>query len=103
MTVEITFPAENPGPAAPDDAVALLSTVADPVRWAVLQRLAGGQACVCELKQTVPVPGNLLSYHLKVLRGAGLVCSSRRGRWIDYRLAPNAHTLLASALPTAGK
>ena len=29
---------------------------------------------------------NLLSYHLGVLRGAGLVTATRRGRWIDYRL-----------------
>ncbi len=83
------------------DALTMLSTAADPVRWAVLHRLGGGQACVCELRETIPVAGNLLSYHLKVLREAGLVTASRRGRWIDYRLAGGAHALLTSALPTA--
>ena len=89
------------GPAGDPAAMTMLSTAADPVRWAVLRRLAGGQACVCELQETIPVAGNLLSYHLKLLREAGLVTASRRGRWIDYRLAPDAHALLTSALPTA--
>jgi ArsR family transcriptional regulator len=84
-----------------DDAVALLSTVADPVRWTVLKRLADGEACVCELQKSAPVPGNLLSYHLKVLRTAGLVTATRRGRWMDYRLALDAPARLAAALPTA--
>ena len=49
----------------------------------------------------VPVAANLLSYHLKVLRDAGLVTTARRGRWVDYSLAPDAHERLAAALPTA--
>ena len=83
------------------DAVTLLSTLADPIRWTVLHRLAAGEACVCELQKFAPVPGNLLSYHLKVLREAGLVSVTRRGRWMDYRLAPDAQARLAAALPTA--
>jgi ArsR family transcriptional regulator len=82
------------------DGVDLLSTVAEPVRWAVLRRLAAGEACVCELRELVPVAGNLLSYHLRVLREAGLVTATRRGRWMDYQLAPGAHARLAAALPT---
>jgi ArsR family transcriptional regulator len=81
------------------DAVALLQVVADPIRWAVLQRLAERASCVCDLQEHVPVPGNLLSYHLKVLRDAGLVTSARRGRWIDYALVPDALTRLQAALP----
>jgi ArsR family transcriptional regulator len=43
----------------------------------------------------------VLSYHLKVLRDAGLITSARRGRWIDYTLAPDAGARLAAALPVA--
>jgi ArsR family transcriptional regulator len=78
----------------------LLSAVADPVRWTVIRHLARrGTSCVCELQDRVPVATNLLSYHLKVLRDAGLVTSARRGRWIDYTLAPDAAERLAGALP----
>jgi ArsR family transcriptional regulator len=79
--------------------VSLLQVVADPVRWSVLQRLAHGPACVCNLQEHVPVAANLLSYHLKVLREADLVTNSRRGRWIDYALAEDALARLHAALP----
>lgn len=80
--------------------LSVLSAVADPVRWTVLRHLAdSGTSCVCELQDRVPVASNLLSYHLKVLRDAGLVTSARRGRWIDYTLAADAPKRLADALP----
>ena len=47
------------------------------------------------------VAPNLLSYHLRVLREAGLVTASRRGRWIDYALADDALDRLHAALPAA--
>lgn len=83
-------------------AVDLLTAVADPVRWSILRALAANQQCECRLAEHVPIAANLLSYHLKVLREAGLVTSSRRGRWVDYALAADAGERLAAALPTAG-
>jgi len=81
------------------EAVSVLSAVTDPVRWTVLSRLAEAPRCVCDLQEHVPVAANLLSYHLKVLRDAGLVTTSRRGRWIDYALADDALDRLRDALP----
>ena len=80
-------------------AVGLLQAVADPVRWTVLTRLAQSPRCVCDLQEHVPVAPNLLSYHLRVLREAGLVTATRRGRWIDYALANDALDRLSAALP----
>jgi len=79
----------------------VLQAVADPVRWAVLAMLVEAPRCVCKLQEQVPIAGNLLSYHLKVLREAGLVTSSRRGRWIDYALADDAAERMRAALPGA--
>ncbi len=80
----------------------LLACVADPVRLSLLDRLAAlGTRCVCDLQTDPPIPGNLLSYHLKVLRDAGLVTTARRGRWVDYTLAPDALDRLRDALPGA--
>lgn len=81
------------------DAVALLQAVADPVRWTVLDALSEGELCVCKIQERLPIAPNLLSYHLKVLREAGLVTTSRRGRWVDYALADDAAARLRSALP----
>ena len=87
--------------AGSDGRAALLQAVADPIRWAVLDALAQEGRCVCDLLLVVPVPGNLLSYHLKVLREAGLVTAVRHGRRIDYSLADDAHELMRAALPGA--
>ena len=86
-----------------EDAASLLAVAADPIRWRILRRLAAqGTKCVCDLQPDVAVPQNVLSYHLKVLREAGLVTSEKRGRWIDYTLAGDAMERLQAALPVAG-
>ena len=83
------------------ESISLLQAVADPVRWTVLAMLAEAPRCVCKLQEQVPIAGNLLSYHLKVLRDAGLVTTTRRGRWIDYALADDAPARMRAALPGA--
>lgn len=80
-------------------AAGLLTAVADPVRLQLLHLLVGGTRCVCDLQPEPPIPGNLLSYHLKVLREAGLIEGARRGRWIDYSLTDGALDRLRAALP----
>lgn len=75
------------------------SALGDPTRLRILARLSGGERCVCDLLEQIDVAPNLLSYHLKVLREAGLVEASRRGRWVDYRLAGGALEALRAAIP----
>jgi len=79
--------------------LAVLQAVADPVRWTIIHTLAARPSCVCNLQEHVPIAANLLSYHLKVLREAGLVTSEKRGRWVDYALAPDASARMRAALP----
>lgn len=81
------------------EAVGLLVAAADPHRLALLRALTSGPTCVCELQRQVPLPGNRLSYHLKVLREAGLIFGTRRGRWIDYALVEQALDRLRAAVP----
>lgn len=88
--------------ASPEEAAALLAAAADPVRWGILRRLAAqGTKCVCDLQPAEQIQQNKLSYHLKVLRDAGLVTSAKRGRWVDYTLADDALDRLHAALPGA--
>ena len=51
------------------------------------------------LQAEIDIAPNLLSYHLKVLRDAGLVVGTRRGRWIDYTLTDDAQAWVKAALP----
>lgn len=89
-------------PGQQERAIALLGVVADPVRWRLIAELArAGTRCVCDLQPVAGVAPNVLSYHLKVLRQAGLVTSAKRGRWVDYTLSDDAHADLGAALPTS--
>ncbi|MBU1864788.1 MAG: metalloregulator ArsR/SmtB family transcription factor [Actinobacteria bacterium] len=78
------------------------SALGDPIRLRILGELTDGPRCVCELLEEIDIAANLLSYHLRVLREAGLVEASRRGRWVDYSLAPEGFDTLRSAIPAAG-
>jgi ArsR family transcriptional regulator len=60
--------------------------LSDPTRLAILQALSGRTRCVCELGPQLGMAQNLLSYHLKILREAGLVVGRRSGRRIEYRI-----------------
>lgn len=76
------------------------AALADPTRLAILRVLSDAPCCVCDLNEDVPVAANVLSYHLKVLRDAGLVRATRRGRWVDYQLMPSALEGLRAAVPS---
>ena len=77
----------------------LFSSLGDPIRLQILDKLVGCKECVCDLQEAIDIAPNLLSYHLRVLREAGLVAATRRGRWVDYELAPTATEVVAAALP----
>jgi ArsR family transcriptional regulator len=85
----------------PERAAAVFAALAEPARLRIVAVLADGDRCVCDIRSAVPMAGNLLSYHLRVLRDARLIEGTRRGRWIDYRLAPNATALVVAALRDA--
>jgi ArsR family transcriptional regulator len=57
---------------------------------------AGGPAsppagvCVCELQNLYGLAQSKVSYHLKVLREAGLVHETKRGKWSFYALNEGA-------------
>jgi protein-tyrosine-phosphatase/DNA-binding transcriptional ArsR family regulator len=63
---------------APGDAVPTgLRLLADPLRWRLARELAHGDRRVWELAQAVGQRQNLVSYHLRQLRAAGLVSARR--------------------------
>jgi ArsR family transcriptional regulator len=62
--------------------------LSDETRLRVVELLGGGERCVCELQQAIGATQSRLSFHLKVLRDAGLVHDRRAGRWVHYSLRP---------------
>lgn len=66
---------------------ALFSGFADPVRLRLLNLLATGEHCVCDLTEILGLPQSSVSRHLAHLRRARLVETTREGKFAHYRLA----------------
>jgi ArsR family transcriptional regulator len=78
---------------------ARFKALSDPSRVAIVNRLAAAdEVCVCDFVAALDLAQPTISHHLKVLREAGLVESSRRGTWAYYRLVPDAVAELRGAL-----
>ncbi len=76
------------------------SVLADPTRLRLLSLIAAaGEACAaCDLVEPLGVSQPTVSHHLKVLREAGLVESTRQGRWVYYRAVSERLAVLSRAL-----
>jgi ArsR family transcriptional regulator len=66
----------------------LFHALSDETRLAVLEMLRSGERCVCELQDELDAAQSRLSFHLKVLKEAGLVRDRKEGRWSYYALVP---------------
>jgi ArsR family transcriptional regulator, arsenate/arsenite/antimonite-responsive transcriptional repressor len=101
-----TLPAICCGPATEplavherDQLAAQFRALADPTRVAIVNHLsATDEVCVCNLVDVFDLSQPTISHHLKILRDAGLVESSRRGTWAFYRLVPDALAALRATL-----
>lgn len=60
--------------------------LADPFRQKILAMLAVQPLCVCVIKAVLEIADSKLSYHLSVLKKAGLIQGDQQGNWIIYRL-----------------
>jgi ArsR family transcriptional regulator len=89
-----------------DRAVSLFHALSDPIRLSILELLRGGERCVCDLQDDLDTAQSKLSFHLKVLKEAGLVSDRREGRWSYYTIVPEAlaevHDLTVSLKPKKG-
>lgn len=70
----------------PTAAAELLKALANPLRLRIVRALRDGPRCVHELVDELEVSQPLVSQHLRVLRGARLVATERRGRETAYSL-----------------
>jgi len=74
----------------------LCKALGDPTRLHMLQLLAMADRplCACELEGPFDLSQPTISHHLRILREAGVVSTTRRGTWIFYELNPGALKLL---------
>jgi ArsR family transcriptional regulator len=88
-------------PAGAQELAPLFKALADPVRLRLLSLIAchdGGESCVCDLLDAFDLTAPSVSYHLKILREAGLISSERRGTWVYYRVNPGVMARMSAVL-----
>jgi ArsR family transcriptional regulator, lead/cadmium/zinc/bismuth-responsive transcriptional repressor len=77
--------------------------LADPTRLTIAAALADtDELCVCDLAWVTERPENLVSHHLRTLRGAGLVISRRDGKMVMYSVTDAGRALLAAVRADVG-
>ena len=70
-------------------ATQVFHALSDDTRLAIVEMLRDGERCVCDLQSAVDAAQSRLSFHLKVLKDAGLVTDRKDGRWSYYTLNAN--------------
>jgi ArsR family transcriptional regulator, arsenate/arsenite/antimonite-responsive transcriptional repressor len=68
----------------------VFNALGDPTRVRLVEHLRTSRRCVCDLEAALDMGQSLVSFHLKVLKDAGLIVGERSGRWVYYSLAPES-------------
>jgi ArsR family transcriptional regulator len=81
-------------------AATLFRALGDPTRLGIIEKLRGGEQCVCDLTDALETGQSRLSFHLKCLKDVGVLRDRREGRWIYYALNPEAIAEIESVIAT---
>jgi ArsR family transcriptional regulator len=73
------------------ESAAIFRALSDPTRLRILKAIShASEACECVIVPEFGLSQPTISYHLKVLREAGLITSQRRGQWVWHRVNQKA-------------
>ena len=65
---------------------AVIKAMAHPTRLFIVDRLAQGEKCVCELTDMIGADVSTVSKHLSILKNAGIIRDEKRGTQVFYTL-----------------
>ncbi len=65
---------------------AVMKALGHPTRLFIVDTLAAGERCVCELREMIGDDVSTVSKHLSVLKSAGVIESDKRGSSVFYSL-----------------
>ena len=74
-----------------------------PARLQIVEELASGERCVCDLVELVGLGWSAVSRHLAVLKAAGVLEDEKRGLQVFYRVALPCVATFTDCLTAASK
>lgn len=64
----------------------IFKALSDETRLKMLKIMGKGEICVCDLVSVLNVSQPKISFHLNVLKEAGLIKDRRQGKWVHYSI-----------------
>lgn len=83
------------------DRAQVFKALGHPARLQIVEELAEGERCVCDLVDLVGLGWSAVSRHLTVLKEAGVLTDEKRGLQVFYRLALPCVTNFTACLDAA--
>jgi ArsR family transcriptional regulator, arsenate/arsenite/antimonite-responsive transcriptional repressor len=69
-----------------DDMVRTFKALSDSTRVRIIKLLEHGELCVCDIGAALNMIQPKVSFHLGVLKNAGLLKDRKQGKWVHYSL-----------------
>jgi ArsR family transcriptional regulator len=69
-----------------NDILNIFKALSDETRLRILKLLEKGELCVCDIVAALDTIQPKVSFHLSVLKEAGLIKDRRKGKWIHYNI-----------------
>jgi ArsR family transcriptional regulator len=64
----------------------IFKALSDETRLKMLKIMGKGEICVCDLVSVLNVSQPKISFHLNVLKEAGLIKDRKQGKWVYYSI-----------------
>ena len=69
-----------------EDLVSVFKALTDETRLKIIKLLEQGELCVCDIVASLDMQQSKVSFHLGVLKEAGLIQDRKQGKWTHYRI-----------------
>ncbi|MBI4827021.1 MAG: metalloregulator ArsR/SmtB family transcription factor [Nitrospirae bacterium] len=68
------------------ETIQILKALSDETRLNIISLMKEGEICVCDITETLQVSQPKISFHLNVLKEAGIIIDRKQGKWVHYSI-----------------
>ena len=68
------------------DLLNIFKALSDETRLRILKLLEKGELCVCDIVAALDIIQPKVSFHLSILKEAGLIKDRKQGKWVHYKI-----------------